>query len=43
MGVPESAALGAIRFSLGRGSNYEEVEFVVEQLTKTLATPVGRR
>jgi cysteine desulfurase len=43
MGVPESVGLGAIRFSLGHGSNCEEVEFVVEQLTKIVATPDGRR
>jgi cysteine desulfurase len=43
MGVPESVGLGAIRFSLGRGSNYEEIEFVVDQLTKVASPPVGRR
>jgi len=32
MGVPESVGLGAIRFSLGRNSTYDEVESVVEEL-----------
>lgn len=32
MGVGESIGLGAIRFSLGRGSNPQEVEAVVSQL-----------
>jgi cysteine desulfurase len=43
MGVSESVGLGAIRFSLGRGSNDEQVEYVVEQLTKIVATPAGRQ
>jgi cysteine desulfurase len=43
MGVPESDGLGAIRFSLGRGSNDEEVAFVVEQLTRIVSMPAGRR
>ena len=37
MGVPESVGLGAIRFSLGRNSTYDEVESVIEQLTEALA------
>jgi cysteine sulfinate desulfinase/cysteine desulfurase-like protein len=32
MGVPAEVGQGAIRFSLGRDSNYEEIEYVVEQL-----------
>jgi cysteine desulfurase len=43
MGVPASIGQGAIRFSLGRGSSYDEVEFVVEQLAKIVASPVGKR
>jgi cysteine desulfurase len=43
MGVPESIGKGAIRFSLGRDSTYEEIEFVVDQLTKVLAASVSPR
>jgi cysteine desulfurase len=43
MGVPESIGLGAIRFSLGRRSNSDEVAFVVEQLATVVAPPVSRR
>jgi cysteine desulfurase len=38
MGVPESAGLGAIRFSLGRASTLQEVETVVEALGKATAS-----
>jgi cysteine desulfurase len=34
MGVPEAIGFGAIRFSLGRNSIREEVECVVDQLTR---------
>lgn len=34
MGVPEAIGLGAIRFSLGRSSTCDEVEFVVEELKR---------
>jgi cysteine desulfurase len=37
MGVPETVGLGAIRFSLGRNSTYDEVEVVVEQLATAMA------
>jgi cysteine desulfurase len=37
MGVPESVGLGAIRFSLGRNSTINEVEWVVEQLANATA------
>jgi cysteine desulfurase len=43
MGVPEGVGLGAIRFSLGRNSTYEEVETVVEQLAKVLPHAVSQR
>jgi cysteine desulfurase len=38
MGVPESIGLGAIRFSLGRGSSFDEIEFVVERLANVVAS-----
>lgn len=37
MGVPESVGLGAIRFSLGRNSTRNEVEWAVEQLVDATA------
>jgi cysteine desulfurase len=37
MSVPESVGLGAIRFSLGRNSTREEIEFVVDQLCRVVA------
>ena len=40
MGVSEPVGLGAIRFSLGRTSTYEEVEAIVGQLTKVLFNTV---
>lgn len=43
MGVPEAVGLGAIRFSLGRNSTYDEVETVVEQLTKVVPHSVSQR
>jgi cysteine desulfurase len=36
MGVPEAVGLGAIRFSLGRNSTFDEVESVVEELAKSV-------
>jgi cysteine desulfurase len=41
MGVPESIGLGAIRFSLGRGSSIDEIKYVVERLANAVA-PVSR-
>jgi cysteine desulfurase len=38
MGVPESIGLGAIRFSLGRNSRWDEVESVVDRLSKVVTT-----
>jgi cysteine desulfurase len=40
MGVAPAVGIGAIRFSLGRGTTPTEVDTVVEQLADTL-TPVG--
>lgn len=37
MGVPQSVGLGAIRFSLGRNSTQDEIEFVVEELIRVVA------
>jgi cysteine desulfurase len=37
MGLPEPVGLGAIRFSLGRSSTCDDVEWVVEQLTQAMA------
>jgi hypothetical protein len=37
MGVPESIGLGAIRFSLGRGSSFDEIGFVVKRLANVVA------
>ena len=33
MGVPHDVALGAVRFSLGRGTTRDEIDAVVERLT----------
>jgi len=41
MGVPEEVGLGAVRFSLGRGSTADEVKSVVEQLATRIQTPYG--
>jgi cysteine desulfurase len=43
MGVPESIGPGAIRFSLGRGSTEDEIEFVVEQLANVVIPPISQR
>jgi cysteine desulfurase len=37
MGVPPEIGMGAIRFSLGRGTTAEEVDMVVERLKRVLA------
>jgi cysteine desulfurase len=37
MGVPDEIGLGAVRFSLGRGSTSAEVERVVDQLSTSIA------
>lgn len=34
MGVPVSAGMGAIRFSLGRGTTREEIEMTIDRMTK---------
>ncbi|MFP5207762.1 MAG: cysteine desulfurase family protein [Acidobacteriota bacterium] len=34
MGIPEKTAMGAIRFSLGRGTSREEIDAVVEDLLR---------
>ncbi|MFP4004938.1 MAG: cysteine desulfurase family protein [Alphaproteobacteria bacterium] len=41
MGVPPEVGMGAIRFSLGRGTAQEEIDAVVEALTRTV--PPGAR
>jgi cysteine desulfurase len=38
MGIDEHVALGAIRFSLGRGTDQEQIDRVVDQLVEVLAT-----
>ena len=37
MGVPEEVGMGAVRFSLGRSSTSEEIDFVLERLSAALA------
>lgn len=37
MGVSEEAGMGAIRFSLGRGTTADEIESVIDQLRRVLA------
>ena len=37
MGIAPEVGMGAIRFSLGRGTTREEIDLVVEQLAQTLA------
>jgi cysteine desulfurase len=37
MGVTEQAGMGAIRFSLGRGTTSEDIENVIDQLRRVLA------
>jgi cysteine desulfurase len=39
IGLSTPVGLGAIRFSLGRNSTYDEVEFVVESLAQIVQTP----
>lgn len=39
MGVPEAVGLGAVRFSLGRGSTRDEIDFVLQSLR---TKPPGR-
>jgi cysteine desulfurase len=36
MGLPEGEVKGAVRFSLGRGTNDDDIEFVIEQLSKII-------
>jgi len=37
MGVPEEVGMGAVRFSLGRATTSEEIDFVLERLSAALA------
>jgi cysteine desulfurase len=37
MGIAPQVGMGAIRFSLGRSTTQQEIEEVVDQLTRTLA------
>ena len=39
MRVPEHVGMGAVRFSLGRGTTDEEIDTVVSRLTKVLESP----
>jgi cysteine desulfurase len=41
MGVAPEVGMGAVRFSLGRGTTRDEIDAVVERLTEILAG-VGR-
>jgi len=41
MGVPPGVGMGAIRFSLGRGTTEAEINEVVERLDRALAAGVG--
>jgi cysteine desulfurase len=38
MGIAPEVGMGAIRFSLGRGTTRDEINAVVERLTEMLAT-----
>lgn len=42
MGVPPEVAMGAIRFSLGRGTTRDEIEYVVDRLTSVIHRAVRR-
>jgi cysteine desulfurase len=37
MGVAAEAGMGAVRFSLGRGTTRDEIDAVVERVTDVLA------
>ena len=39
MGISPEVGMGAVRFSLGRGTTRNEIDVVVERLTDVLATP----
>jgi len=39
MGISPEVGMGAVRFSLGRGTTRNEIDMVVERLTDVLATP----
>jgi len=41
MGVPPGIGMGAVRFSLGRGTTEAEIHEVVERLDRALAAGVG--
>lgn len=41
MGVPPEVGMGAVRFSLGRGTTAEEIEFVLSRLGKIDLDPAG--
>ena len=38
MGIAPEVGMGAVRFSLGRGTTRDEIDAVVERLTSILAT-----
>jgi cysteine desulfurase len=38
MGVAPQVGIGAVRFSLGRGTTQDEIQTVVDRLTDVLAT-----
>jgi cysteine desulfurase len=38
MGVTPEVGMGAIRFSLGRGTTRQDIDLVVERLTNLLVT-----
>jgi cysteine desulfurase len=39
MGVPAAAGMGAIRFSLGRGTTHEEIETTIDRMTEIVGQP----
>ena len=39
MRVPEHAGMGAVRFSLGRGTTGEEIDSVISRLATVLENP----
>ncbi len=41
MGVPPEVGMGAVRFSLGRGTTAEEIDFVLSQMSKIDLKPAG--
>lgn len=41
MGISPEVGMGAIRFSLGRGTTANEIDTVVRRLTEVVASPIG--